>query len=143
MVSAIYAHASSLPSVVSLFSGIQTLVVAIVTSATESFGKTSLNEFDGAVIAGIVAAVFGAGATPILVILLAALSGPLLHKSDASPRLNVSTGKVLRCNGAAPDFTIRASRRFFSRRRTLTKNFYASDAVSKLIPISCAEKNSQ
>lgn len=52
MVSAIYARSSSLPSVVSLFSGIQTLVVAIVTSATESFEKTSLNEFDGAVIAG-------------------------------------------------------------------------------------------
>jgi len=67
----------------------------------------------------------------------------LLYKNDTSPRSNISTGKVLRGNGAAPDFTIRASRRFFSRRRTLTKNFYASDAVSKLIPIGCAEKNSQ
>jgi chromate transport protein ChrA len=72
-------RSSSLPSVVSLFSGIQTLIVA---NATGSFGKTSLNEFNGAVIAGIVAAVVGAGTTPILVILLAALLGLLLHKSE-------------------------------------------------------------
>ena len=93
VLSGIYASSSSLPPVVSLFNGLQTVVVAIVANAAVSFGKTSLSSFKDAAIAVIAAAMFGAGTSPILVILLAALLGLLLYKTDSSPRLSVGSGE--------------------------------------------------
>ncbi|HVO92371.1 MAG TPA: chromate efflux transporter [Terriglobales bacterium] len=91
--SAIYARSASLPPVIALFSGLQTVVVAIVANATVSFGKSSLSSLRDAVVAAIAAAMFGAGTSPIWVILLAALLGLLLYKTDASPRSSVSPGE--------------------------------------------------
>jgi chromate transporter len=91
--SAIYARSYSLPPVVALFNGLQTVVVAIVANATVSFGKTSFKGFRDVVVAAIAAATFGLGVSPILVILLAALLGLMLYKNDTLPRLSVGPGE--------------------------------------------------
>jgi chromate transporter len=75
--SAFYKRSHTLPPVVSIFGGLQTVVVAIVANATVSFGKNSLKGFRELVIAVIAAAMFGSGVSPIMVIILAALLGLL------------------------------------------------------------------
>jgi chromate transporter len=81
--SAFYARSHTLPSVVSVFNGLQTIVVAIVANATLSFGKT-LKGFKDVIVAVIAAAMFALGLSPILVILLAALLGFILHPKNSS-----------------------------------------------------------
>jgi len=88
--SAFYARSHSLATVVSVFNGLQTIVVAIVANATVSFGKTSLKGFTDVVIAAIATGVFTMGLSPILVILLAALLGLMFFKRDSLPGLSVN-----------------------------------------------------
>jgi chromate transporter len=89
--SAFYAQSHNLAPVVSVFNGLQTVVVAIVANATVSFSKTSLKGFRDVVLAAIAAGMVALQWSPILVILLAALLGLLLYKSDSPPRLSVSS----------------------------------------------------
>lgn len=89
--SAFYAQSYNLAPVVSVFNGLQTVVVAIVANATVSFSKTSLKGFRDVVLAAIAAGMVALQWSPILVILLAALLGLLLYKSDSPPRLSVSS----------------------------------------------------
>jgi chromate transporter len=87
--SAFYARSHTLPPVVSVFNGLQTIVVAIVANATLSFGKT-LKGFKDVIIAVIAASMFAFGLSPILVILLAALLGFLLHPKNSPPNVHFS-----------------------------------------------------
>jgi chromate transporter len=89
--SAFYAHSHTLPSVVAIFNGLQTVVVAIVANATVSFGKASLKDFRDVVIAMIAAGMFGWGVSPILVIILAALLGFVFYQKNSLPGLSVSS----------------------------------------------------
>jgi chromate transporter len=89
--SAFYAQSHNFAPVVSVFNGLQTVVVAIVANATVSFSKTSLKGFRDVVLAAIAAGMVALQWSPILVILLAALLGLLLYKSDSPPRLSVSS----------------------------------------------------
>jgi chromate transporter len=102
--SALYARSHNLAPVVSVFNGLQTIVVAIVANATVSFGKSSLKGFRDVIIAAIAAGMFAFGIGPILVIVLAALLGLLLHKSDSPLRLSVSAAR--QSTSARPVFTI-------------------------------------
>lgn len=77
---ALYTHAHNLPVMVSAFSGLQAIIVAIIANATFSFGKTILKDWKALAIAGMAAALFGLNVSPILVILLAALAGSMLVK---------------------------------------------------------------
>jgi chromate transporter len=76
--SVLYAVTHALPAVVSVFSGLQAVIVAVVANATVSFGKTSLRNRQGVLISGIAAGLFWLMANPILIILLAAFLGMLL-----------------------------------------------------------------
>jgi chromate transporter len=76
--SVLYAVTHALPAVVSVFSGLQAVIVAVVANATVSFGKTSLKNRQGVLISGIAAGLFWLMANPILIILLAAFWGMLL-----------------------------------------------------------------
>jgi chromate transporter len=87
--SAFYARSHTLPPVVSVFNGLQTIVVAIVANATLSFGKT-LKGFKDVIIAVIAASMFAFGLSPILVILLAALLGFILHQKNSPPNVHFS-----------------------------------------------------
>ena len=89
--SAFYARSYTLPPVVSVFNGLQTIVVAIVANATVSFGKTSLKGFRDVIIAMIAAGMFGLGVSPIMVIILAALLGLILSNKNSLPSLSVSS----------------------------------------------------
>ena len=87
---ALYAHAHQLPLVVSAFSGLQAIIVAVIANATLSFGRVTLKDWKALAIAATAAALFGVGVHPVLVILLAAVGGlmlikptqPAAHQSD-------------------------------------------------------------
>ena len=72
---ALYAATHNLPGVVSAFSGLQAVIVAIVANAALTFGRTTLKERNAFIIAGIAAALFGIRVNPVFVILVAALCG--------------------------------------------------------------------
>jgi chromate transporter len=97
--SAFYARSYSLAPVVSLFNGLQTVVVAIVANATVSFGKTSLKGFRDVIIAVIAAGMFGSRVNPILVIIVAALLGFMFYRKKSLPGLSNS---VRQTNSARP-----------------------------------------
>ncbi|MBW6485856.1 MAG: chromate efflux transporter [Syntrophobacterales bacterium] len=75
ILSALYTRAHALPAVVSAFSGLQAVVVAIVAHAAFTFGKTWLKDWKGALVALAAAIMFGFGVHPIGVILLSGLFG--------------------------------------------------------------------
>ncbi|MHB8908594.1 MAG: chromate efflux transporter [Syntrophales bacterium] len=84
ILSALYARAHTLPAVVSVFSGLQVVVVAIVAYATFTFGKTWLKDWKGVLIALAAAVMFGFGVHPIGVILIAGLCGlGFYHRQNA------------------------------------------------------------
>ena len=77
---AAYASTNNLPIVVSAFSGLQAIIVAIIANATLSFGRITLKDWRTLIIAGIAAALFGVNVNPIFVILFAAVLGLALVK---------------------------------------------------------------
>ena len=84
ILSALYVQTYKLPAVVSAFNGLQAIIVAVVANATVSFGKSSLKNWKNLINVIIAAGMFGLGMSPILVILVAALSGLLLYDSQPS-----------------------------------------------------------
>jgi len=82
--SAVYARTHSLPGVVSAFSGLQAIIVAIVANAAVSFGWTTLKHWRQVLITGLAVALYGWGINPFLVVISAALLGFWLIKEDAS-----------------------------------------------------------
>jgi chromate transporter len=82
--SAVYARSHNLPGVVSAFSGLQAIVVAIVANAAVSFGWTTLKHWRQVLITGLAVALYGWGINPFLVVISAALLGFWLIKEDAS-----------------------------------------------------------
>jgi chromate transporter len=76
----LYTNNHNLPIVVSAFSGLQAIIVAIIANAALSFGKNTLKDWKTFVIAGIAATLFGLNLNPIFVILLAAVVGLVLIK---------------------------------------------------------------
>jgi chromate transporter len=80
--SALYTYTQTLPAVTSAFSGLQSIIVAIVANAAVSFGKTTVKDWGTIVIAAIAAILFGIGVNPLLVIAAAALLGLVLTKGQ-------------------------------------------------------------
>lgn len=92
ILSVLYARAHALPAVVSVFSGLQVVVVAIVAHAAFTFGKTWLKDWRDALIALAAAAMFGFGVHPIGVILMAGLCGLGLYHRQSFPAAVASDG---------------------------------------------------
>jgi chromate transporter len=80
--SALYVKTHNLPIVVSLFSGLQAIIVAIITNATISFGRTYMKLRRDILIVAFAAGMFILGVNPILVILLAAIIGLVAYKDQ-------------------------------------------------------------
>jgi chromate transporter len=78
--SSLYAEYHSVPDIVSLFNGLQVVVVAIVANATYSFGKNTFKDFEAVVVAISASALLWAGLSPFLLILGAALVGIVFFK---------------------------------------------------------------
>ncbi|WP_051327945.1 chromate efflux transporter [Desulfatirhabdium butyrativorans] len=77
--SMLYGISHELPAVVSAFSGLQAVIVAIVANATLSFGKTTLRNRKSLLLGAAAAGLFWIQANPVLILLVAALSGVLLY----------------------------------------------------------------
>jgi chromate transporter len=92
--SILYTYTHSLPAVVSAFSGLQAIVVAVVANATLSFGKTSLKIWQNAILAVIAAALFWLKANPVLIVLLAALLGILVHNRQSAPSRTIHSMRM-------------------------------------------------
>jgi len=86
ILSALYVRTHSLPSVVSIFNGLQAIVVALVANATLSFGRTSIKNWKNVINAIIAAGLFWLKISPILVIVIAAFLGMILY--DRQPFLS-------------------------------------------------------
>lgn len=93
--SAVYQHAHDLPAVVSAFSGLQAIIVALVANAAVSFGQSSLKRWSHVLIAAFAAALFGWRANPIVVIALAGLLGFAFHRDSLAAQALPSTRAAL------------------------------------------------
>jgi chromate transporter len=85
LLAAFYVQTSNLPVVTSAFNGLQTIIVSIIANAAITFGKTSIKNWQGTVIAIAAALLFGFGINPIFVILLAAIAGILFYLKQPAP----------------------------------------------------------
>jgi chromate transporter len=85
VLSSLYVREHSLPIVVSALAGLGAVVVAIVANAAAIFGTRTLANWQGPVIALAAAILFGLRISPAAVILLAALLGLILLKTQSLP----------------------------------------------------------
>jgi len=97
---AFYSGSRELPLVVSLFRGLQVMVVAIVANATFHFGRDIGKKPEDLVLAAVAAALFWLGVSPFAVIVGAGIAGVLLFKDPAllssSAKKEGDAGKVPR-----------------------------------------------
>jgi chromate transporter len=93
ILSALYARTHTLPGVVSIFNGLQAIIVAVVANATLSFGRTSIKNWKNVVNALIAAGLFGLKISPILVIIVAAFLGMALYREQPHPAAVNPEGK--------------------------------------------------
>jgi len=83
-ISAVYTVTNRLPFVVSTFSGLQAVIIAIIAYAALTFGRSSLKKWRDFVIAGGAAILFGFRVNPIWVILISGAAGWVLFRSKLS-----------------------------------------------------------
>jgi chromate transporter len=93
ILSVLYARTHTMPAIVSVFNGLQALVVAIVAHAAFTFGKTWLKEWKGWLIAFAAAVMFGLGSHPIFVILISGLYGLGLYHRHTFPAAATAGGR--------------------------------------------------
>jgi len=72
---ALYEQSRNITQIISLFNGLQVIVVALVAHATYSFGKSSVKSARETILAVLSASLFWAGVSPFLVIIVAGLAG--------------------------------------------------------------------
>jgi chromate transporter len=82
--SAVYARTHNLPGVISAFSGLQAIVVAIVANAAVSFGLTTLKHWQQVLITGLAVAMYCMSINPCLVVTSTALLGFWLLEAETS-----------------------------------------------------------
>ncbi|MCP2501871.1 MAG: chromate efflux transporter [Deltaproteobacteria bacterium] len=85
MLAVFYSGSRELPLVVSLFQGLQVMVVAIVANATFTFGRDIGKKPLNLILAAVAAALFWIGVSPFVVIVGAAIVGGLMFKDPATP----------------------------------------------------------
>jgi chromate transporter len=74
-----YSRMHELPAVISVFGGLQAVVVAVMANATVTFGRILLGNWKDALIALTAAGLFWIMANPLLIIILAGLLGMLMN----------------------------------------------------------------
>jgi chromate transporter len=84
ILSSLYVSYHALPRIVSLFNGLQVVVVAIVANATYSFGRSTFKGYKEVLLALAASVSFGLGANPFLVIMGAAAVGILFWRRESS-----------------------------------------------------------
>jgi chromate transporter len=89
-----YARTHELPAVISVFSGLQAVIVAVVANAALTFRTTSLKNWKSMLIALAAAGLFGLMVNPVFIILLAALLGMLLNGRQPAERSPSHSGTI-------------------------------------------------
>ena len=84
ILSVIYARFGDLPRFISLFSGLQVIVVAIILSSVYSFGRNIANNYRSIIIALLSAFVFWAGISPFIAIVGAGVAGMAFSRASVS-----------------------------------------------------------
>jgi len=91
LLSVLYAQFNGLPKFISLFNGLQVIVVAIIINATYSFGKDITNNYKNILIALLAAISLWFGLSPFIVIIVAGILGMALLKVAASTSTTVTS----------------------------------------------------
>lgn len=91
LLSASYARFNSLPKFISLFNGLQVIVVAIIINATYLFGKDIANNYKNILIALLAAISLWFGLSPFMVIVGAGIIGMFFLKVAASTSTAISS----------------------------------------------------
>ncbi len=94
----LYARFSNLPRFISLFNGLQVIVVAIIFNATYSFGRNIANNYRNILVALLAAVSFWFGVSPFMVIIGACIIGMALLKVPASSAAVNSETKITEWN---------------------------------------------
>jgi chromate transporter len=94
VLSTLYTRAHSLPAVVSVFQGLQAVIVAIVANATLTFGRASLKSWRAVAIGVVAAAIFGLGLNPLMAVLCASVLGILLDIQPFKTRRTPDSPKI-------------------------------------------------
>jgi chromate transporter len=81
ILSSLYTAYHGVPKIVSLFNGLQVTVVAIVASATFSFGRSTFDNYKNVVLAMTASLLFWVGLSPFVVIIGAALTGIVFFRN--------------------------------------------------------------
>jgi chromate transporter len=98
ILSALYARFNSLPKFISLFNGLQVIVVAIIFNATYSFGRNIVNNYKSLIVTLLSAILFWLGISPFIVIIGAGILGMVLLKESATSTVVNSEKKVAQWN---------------------------------------------
>ena len=84
ILSVFYARFSELPRFISLFSGLQVIVVAIIISSVYTIGRNIANNYRSLIIALLSAFIFWAGISPFIVIVGAGIAGMAFSRASVS-----------------------------------------------------------
>jgi chromate transporter len=98
VLSSFYTRFSGLPKFISLFSGLQVIVVAIIFHATYSFGRNIANNYKSLIVALLSAILFWFGISPFIVIIGAGILGMAFLKVPASSTMANSETKDTQWN---------------------------------------------
>lgn len=93
ILTALYDSSHSLLQIVSLFQGLQVIVVAIIANATYSFGKNTIKHYRDILVAAASAVLFWLGISPFVVIIGAALAGIAFFRSSGFMPFSISLDK--------------------------------------------------
>jgi len=93
ILSVLYARFNNLPKFISLFNGLQVIVVAIIFHATYSFGRNIANNYKSLIVALLSAISFWFGISPFIVIIGAGTLGMAFLKVSASRTVTNSKTK--------------------------------------------------
>lgn len=85
--SSLYAKYHDIPRIISVFNGMQVIVVAIVANATYSFGRSTFKRSKDIILAMAASALLWAGVSPFIVIIGAAFAGIVFLKSGSDTSL--------------------------------------------------------
>lgn len=94
LLSVLYAKYHVVPKIISLFNGLQVVVVALVANATYSFGKTTFKAHKDIILAIAASSLFWAGISPFLVIAGAAIAGLGLPKAIETRPFHAHNHKI-------------------------------------------------
>jgi chromate transporter len=93
ILSALYARFNSLPKFISLFNGLQVIVVAIIFQATYSFGRNIANNYKSLIVSLLSAISFWFSISPFIVIIGAGILGMAFLKVSPSATMSRSETK--------------------------------------------------